>query len=183
MRHDLLRQILRQVRGAQINASAVHTRAAEIADRLAIFTADAEHNDDAARLIFAEEAACSAADDEHGYFLFILLHVDACAVTGIALHVDGTAAHGVACRIARAAVNGDLARIHRVAGRVLCAAIYNNICAVQIRAERVARHFVQYNCTLTLPCADVALAECICFLFHVFPLTAALRAGRGAYGP
>ena len=140
----------------------MHTRSAEIVDRIRAVLADAEHEDKAARLILTEEGAGLAADDDDGEVLLIGLHVDAAAVAAVALDEDAAAAHAVAAGVADVAVDDDVALVHRVAGGFLRVAEHLERRAVEVLAEAVARRAVDRDGLARGAAADVALAD------HVF---------------
>ena len=122
----------------------MHTRPAEIVDRICAVLTDAENEDEAAGLVLAEERACLAADDDDGEVLLIGLHVDAAAV---------------AAGVADVAVDDDVALVHRVADRLLCVAEHLERRAVEVLAETVARGAVYRDIFARGAAANVALAD------------------------
>ena len=137
----------------------MHTRSAEIVDRICAVLTDAENEDEAAGLVLAEERACLAADDDDGEVLLIGLHVDAAAVAAVALDEDAAAAHAVAAGVADVAVDDDIALVHRVADRLLRVAEHLERRAVEVLAEAVARGAVYRDIFARGAAADVALAD------------------------
>ena len=126
----------------QKQLAAVHSGAGEIADDRLFSAGKSQHDDDAARLIFSEEAAGPAADHHDRHLILIGLHMDSGAVAGIALDKDLAAAHRIARRIPDIAVYNDLTVIHRIADGILCIAEGLDHRTVEICAERIARNAV-----------------------------------------
>ena len=140
----------------------MHTGSAEIVDRIRAVLADAEHKNETAGEILAEERTCLAADYHNREVLLVGLHVDAGAVAAVALDIDLAAAHRVAAGVADVAVHNDLTGVHGVADGLLRVAEDLNGGAVQILAETVACRAVHGDLAVGGAAADVALAD------HVF---------------
>src|SRR5574344_852336 len=158
--------------GAEIDGSAVHAGAGEVAGDVTLHGSSEndvavdcrgrikiQHDNRAACLVFAEKASRLAADNDSRLLRLVCLHVDACAVSCVAADVDGTAAHGVAGGIACVAVHDDFAAVHRVACRVLHVSFNRDCRAVEVCAERVAGRSVDFYSASCEPCADIALAD------------------------
>ena len=84
--------------------------------------------------------------------------MNAGAIAHIAAHEDASPAHGVARCIAGRARDGDLPGVHGVAGRVLRVAAGLDLRAVQISAQRIARHALDDDVPPGRARADIALS-------------------------
>ena len=116
----------------------MHPRTGKVADNSLFFRIQTEHDDDAARLVFAEKTACRPADHQKRDLFFVCFHMDTGTVSGVAAHKDLAPAHGIPCRVADAAVDNDPSGVHCVADSVLRVARDGDRAAVEIRAQRVA---------------------------------------------
>ena len=137
----------------------MHTGTAEIACRVCAVLSDAEHEDQPARLIFAEERTGLAADHHDRIVLLIGLHMDAAAVAAVPLDEDASAAHAIAAGVADVAVDDDITLVHRVADRLLRVAEYLDGRAVEILAEAVARRAVDDDSFAGRAAAEITLAD------------------------
>ena len=156
----------------------MHARAREVArDTLAVGV-QTEHDYYAARLVFAEETAASAAYHEDGDFAAVFLHVYARAVARIALDVDFAAAHRVSRRVARIASDYYFAVVHRIADRVLRVAVHDYLRAVEISPEGVAGNTFDLYRLVRETRADEPLADTTCYL-AIFLCGAYARVKRG----
>lgn len=138
----------------------------EVADDPVLSSAEPQHDDHAACLVLAEEAAAFAADDDGRTLFPVLLHVDAGTIACVAFDINRAAAHGVAHGIADIAVHNDLARIHGVAHGVLCVAVDGDLGAVEVGAQRIAGHAVYGNLLVRHPCGDKSLSAAAGKLLH-----------------
>lgn len=131
----------------------------------------AQDNDIAARLIFAEERTRFAADDKHGNVRLVRLHVDTRAIADVPLDENRAAAHGVARRVAAVPMNGECAAVHGIARGVLRIAENLDVAAVQIAAQRITRNAVNRHFFAGQPRANIPLSA------HVVKLDFRVRAG------
>ena len=116
----------------------MHSRAGKIADDRLIILRKTENDNPAACLILAEKATCFAADDHNGNLVLVCLHMDSCAITGVAFYVDSTAAHGIPCGISDIAFNDDVTVIHCISDCILCIAFHANCRTVEVSTKRIS---------------------------------------------
>ena len=128
--------------GTQEYLAAVHSSSGETPDGGVVMRVQAQDNDIAARLIFAEERTRFAADDKHGNVRLVRLHVDTRAIADVPLDENRAAAHGVARRVAAVTVDGQRTAVHGIAGGILRIAENLDVAAVQIAAQRITRNAV-----------------------------------------
>ena len=138
--------------------AAVHPGAGEIADDGLSVGVESQHQNDPTGLIFAQKAACAAADDDDRQLVFIGFDVDAGAVARAAFHIDFSAPHGVAGGVAHVAVDDDLPGVHGVAHGVLGIAHDLNPGTVQVGTQGVAGNAGDPDAPVIHACGEKPLA-------------------------
>ena len=157
--------------GTQEYLAAVHSSSGETPNGGVVARVQAEDDDVAARLIFAEERTRFAANNKHGNVRLVRLHVDTRAIADVPLDKNRAAAHGIARRVAAVAVDGQRAAVHGIARGVLRIAEDFDVAAVQIAAQRIARNTVNRHFFAGQPRANIPLSA------HVVKLDFRVRTG------
>ena len=149
----------------------MHSGSGETSDGGVVARVQAEDDDVATRLIFAEERTRFAANDKHGNVRLVRLHVDTRAIADVPLDKNRAAAHGVARRVAAVAVDGQRTAVHGIAGGILRIAENLDVAAIQIAAQRIARNAVNRHFFAGQPRANIPLSA------HVVKLDFRVRTG------